>query len=45
MEGPAAHLALALNENFNSLGFATIGVFAAAWALSFLFFCATGARG
>jgi high-affinity nickel-transport protein len=42
VEGPVAHAALALNENFNSLGFAIIGVFAAAWALSFLIFRSVG---
>jgi high-affinity nickel-transport protein len=34
--GPGARIALALNENFNSLGFAIIGLFAAAWTTSFL---------
>jgi high-affinity nickel-transport protein len=38
LEGPIARIALALNENFNALGFAIIGVFAAAWAMSFLIF-------
>jgi high-affinity nickel-transport protein len=38
LEGPVAQGALTLNENFNALGFAIIGVFAAAWATSFLIF-------
>jgi high-affinity nickel-transport protein len=38
LEGPVARGALALNENLNALGFAIIGVFAAAWATSFLIF-------
>ncbi|QNE31066.1 HoxN/HupN/NixA family nickel/cobalt transporter [Sphingomonas sp. NBWT7] len=36
LEGPIARGAVALNENFNALGFAIIGVFAAAWVMSFL---------
>ena len=36
--GPIADVALRLNENFNGLGFAIIGVFAAAWAVSFLIY-------
>lgn len=38
LEGPIARGAMALNENFNALGFAIIGVFAAAWGTSFLIF-------
>ncbi|UYY58029.1 HoxN/HupN/NixA family nickel/cobalt transporter [Sphingomonas sp. S2-65] len=38
LEGPAARWAIALNENFNALGFAIIGVFAGAWGLSYLIF-------
>ncbi|WP_404334721.1 HoxN/HupN/NixA family nickel/cobalt transporter [Sphingomonas sp. MMS12-HWE2-04] len=44
LEGPAARWAVALNDNFNALGFAIIGVFAAAWALSFLLFRAVERR-
>lgn len=38
LRGSLADGALALNENFNALGFAIIGVFAGAWLVSFLIF-------
>ena len=44
LEGGVARKAVALNENFNALGFAIIGVFAAAWAMSFLIFRAIERR-
>lgn len=44
LDGPVARGAMVLNENFNALGFAIIGVFAAAWALSFLIFRAIERR-
>ncbi|MBB3348367.1 HoxN/HupN/NixA family nickel/cobalt transporter [Sphingomonas sp. BK069] len=38
LEGSLARGAVVLNENFNALGFAIIGVFAAAWGASYLIF-------
>lgn len=38
LEGSFARGDVALNENFNALGFTIIGVFAAAWAASYLIF-------
>jgi nickel/cobalt transporter (NiCoT) family protein len=45
LRGFLADWALALNENFNALGFALIGVFAGAWALSFVLFRTVERRG
>ncbi len=44
LESPISRGAVALSENFNALGFAIIGVFAAAWVVSFLIFRAIERR-